>query len=124
MTEVHGREALLAAFERLFQRAASKLNADCTPEDRDEAKRNFAARFDEALRLIEEGEMPEIPGKTLERMESAIDELSPAAVAAHLATIPLALHVHETLRQLALRAAEQKVLEHLAGQTDNRYGGN
>jgi hypothetical protein len=124
MTDVHGRAALLAAFDRLFQRAASKLHVDCTPEERDEAKRHFAARYDEALRLVEQAEMPEIPEQTLERMETAIDELSPAAVAAHLATIPLARHVHEALRQIALRAAEQKLLEHLAGQADDRYGGN
>lgn len=124
MTEVRGREALLVAFERLFQRAVSKLNVECTPEEREEAKRNFAARYDDALRLVEQAELPELPEPTLERMETAIDELSPAAVAAHLATIPLAMHVHEALRQIAVRAAEQKLLEHLAQQTDDRYGGN
>jgi hypothetical protein len=34
------------------------------------------------------------------------------------------MHVHEALQQIALRAAEQKLLEHLAQQADDRYGGN
>jgi len=57
-------------------------------------------------------------------MEAAIDELSPAYIAAHLATGPLALHVQEFIRSIAVRAAEQRVLEHLANRADDTYGGN
>jgi hypothetical protein len=57
-------------------------------------------------------------------MEAAIDELPPAYVAAHLATGPLALHVQEFMRSLAVRAAEERLLEHLADRADDSYGGN
>jgi hypothetical protein len=124
MPEARGREALLAAFDRLFERAARKLNVELTPEDREEAKRNFSARYEEVLRLVDDAAAPGVPDALLQRMETAIDELSPASVAAHIATVPLAMHVQETLRQIALRAAEQKVLEHYVQRADDRYGGN
>ena len=57
-------------------------------------------------------------------LEAAIDELSPAYIAAHLATAPLAIHVQEFMRSLAMRAAEQRLLEHLADRADDSYGGN
>jgi len=119
-----GREALLTAFDRLFERAAAKLKLDCTDEARAQAKRTFTERYDEALRLVDEMHMSAIPEPALAGMENAIDELSPAAVAAHLATVPLALHVREVVRQLTVRAAEQRVLEHLVHQADTTYGGN
>lgn len=124
MSVPKGREVLLSAFDRLFDRAANKLNIECSPEDRAEAKRFFTERYDEALRLLDEAEFPEIPAPVMERMEAAIDKLSPAYIAAHLATGPLALHVQEFMRQLAVRAAEQRVLEHLASRADDTYGGN
>lgn len=115
---------VLNAFDRLFDRAASKLSIECTPEDRAEAKRFFTERYDDALRLLDEAEFPDIPAPAMERMEAAIDGLSPAYLAAHLATGPLALHVQEVMRRLAVRAAEQRVLEHLASRADDTYGGN
>lgn len=124
MSDPKGREVLLSAFDRLFDRAATKLSIECSPEDRAEAKRFFTERYGDALRVIDEAEFPEIPSPVMERMEAAIDGLSPAYVAAHLATGPLALHVQEFMRSLAMRAAEQRVLEHLASQADDTYGGN
>jgi len=115
---------MLAAFDRLFERAASKLNLKCTQEERDEARRSFAARYDEAVKVMDNAEFPPIPEPALERMENAIDHLSPGYVAGQVATAPLAMHLHETMRQIALRAAEQRLLEHLVGQADDRYGGN
>jgi hypothetical protein len=123
MTETRGRRALLTAFDRLFQRAADKLNFSCTPEEQDEAKQRFIERYDEVLRVIDQGELP-LGESAVTRMEAAIDELSPAAVAGHLATGPLVLHLQETMQQIAVRAAEQRLLKQLAGRADDRYGGN
>ncbi len=124
MTSTTGREVLLTAFDRLFDKAAGKLHLECTPEERDEAKRFFSERYDEALQLLDKAEFPAIDEPVMERMEAAIDELSPAYIAAHLATGPLALHVQEFMRSIAVRAAEQRVLEHLANRADESYGGN
>src|SRR5213593_3505748 len=72
-----GREALLQAFDRLFDAAARKLNVVCTPEERDEAKDQFVARFDSALQVADKLEVPELPGNVVEAMETAIAQLSP-----------------------------------------------
>lgn len=124
MTEPTGREGLFSAFDRLFERAAQKLNMTFTPEERDEAKRYFVERYAEALQLIETAQLPPIPEALMERMEAAIDGVSPAVVAGYLATGPLALHVQEFARTLAARAAEQRLLEQLASRADESYGGN
>ena len=50
------REALLQAFDRLFDVAAQKLNVVCTPEERAEAKEQFAARFEHALGIAQKVE--------------------------------------------------------------------
>jgi hypothetical protein len=57
-------------------------------------------------------------------MEDAIDNLSAAQVVGYLAAIPLAHQAQEMLRAIAYRAAEQRLLEHLVSQADDRYGGN
>lgn len=124
MTPVSERDGLLSAFDRLFARAASKLNLACTTEDRDEARRAFLDRYDEALRVMEHADLTPLSDPLLQRMEAAIDQVSPAQVAAYLATRPLAMHVQEGMRRIALRAAEQRLLEQLAGRADDRYGGN
>ena len=124
MTAPTGREVLLTAFDRLFEKAADKLHLECTTEQRDEAKRFFTERYDDALKILDNAEFPAIDEPVLTRMEAAIDELSPAYIAAHLATGPLALHVQEFIRSIAVRAAEQRVLEHLANRADDTYGGN
>lgn len=124
MEERTGREVILSAFDRLFDRAATKLHLECTAEERAEAKRFFTERYDEALQVLDQAEFPAIDDPVMARMEDAIDQLSPAYVAAHLATGPLALHVQEFMRTLAVRAAEQRVLEHLASRAEDAYGGN
>ena len=124
MTSPTGREVLLTAFDRLFEKAADKLQLECTPEQRAEAKRFFTERYDDALKILDNAEFPAIEEPVLTRMEAAIDELSPAYIAAHLATGPLALHVQEFIRSIAVREAEQRVLEHLANRADETYGGN
>ena len=36
-----GKEAMLQAFDRLFDRAATKLHVECSPEEKEAAKRQF-----------------------------------------------------------------------------------
>lgn len=124
MTAPTGREVILTAFDRLFDRAADKLRLEYTAEERAEARRFFTERYDEALQILDQAEFPAIDEPVMANMEAAIDTLSPAYIAAHLATGPLALHVQEFMRTLAVRAAEQRVLEHLAGRAEDAYGGN
>jgi hypothetical protein len=119
-----GREALLHAFDRLFDAAARKLNVVCTPEERADAKADFVRRFDGALEMAGRVETGELPPAVLEEMEGAIAQLSPAELAGVIATVPLAQQTHEMLRAVAYRQAEQRLLEHFAMQADTRYGGN
>lgn len=119
-----GREALLQAFDRLFDVASRKLNVVCTPEERAEAKEQFAGRFEAALNVAAKIEVPEIPSGVLEAMENAIAQLSPAELAGVIASVPLAQQTQEMLRAIAFRQAEQRLLEHFALQADDRYGGN
>jgi hypothetical protein len=119
-----GRDALLAAFDRLFDAAARKLNVACTPEERAEAKEKFAARFASALEVAKAVEVAEPLPAVVEGMESAIRDLSPADLAGVIAAVPLAQQTGEMLRAIAFRQAEQRLLEHLAQQADTRYGGN
>ena len=119
-----GRDALLQAFDRLFDAAARKLNVVCTPEERDDAKEQFVGRFDSALKLADKLEVPELPGDVVETMENAIAQLSPAELAGVIASVPLAQQTHEMMRAIVFRQAEQRLLEHFALQADDRYGGN
>jgi hypothetical protein len=124
MMKITSREVLLSAFDRLFDRAANKLQLDCSEEDRAEARRSFADRYDHALETLDELGLGSIPESTLERMEEAIDDLNPAQVAGYLATGPLALQMQSFARTLALRAAEQRLIEQIVGNADDTYGGN
>jgi hypothetical protein len=119
-----GREALLQAFDRLFDAASKKLQVTCTPEERAEAKEQFAQRFDPALAVAQNVEVGDIPGNVVDAMEEAIAQLSPAELAGVIASVPLAQQTQEMLRAIAFRQAEQRLLEHLAQQADTRYGGN
>ncbi len=114
----------MQAFDRLFDAAAKKLNVVCTPEERADAKEQFAARFEHALSIAGHVEVGELPGAVLETMESAIMQLSPAELAGVIASVPLAQQTQEMLRAIAFRQAEQRLLEHFALQADDRYGGN
>ncbi len=119
-----GREALLRAWDRLFDAAAAKLSVTCTPEERADAKAAFAERFAQALERLSVLPVPELPEEVVSEMVAAIERLSPADVAGFIASIPLAQQTQEMLRALAFRQAEQRLLEHLALQADTRYGGN
>jgi|SRR5581483_9021885 len=119
-----GKDALLQAFDRLFDAAARKLNVVCTPEERAEAKEQFTDRFATALAAAQKVELEELPTAALEAMETSIAQLSPAELAGVIASVPLAQQTQAMLRSLAFRQAEQRLLEHFALQAEDRYGGN
>jgi hypothetical protein len=119
-----GREAVLLAFDRLFDKAAAKLCLECGEGEKEEAKRHFAERFSSALDIAGQVMVPEIPEAVMHSMEEAIEHLSPAQVAGYLAAIPLVHQTQEMLRTIAYQAAEQRLLEHLIDQADDKYGGN
>ena len=119
-----GRDAILSAFDELFDAAAAKLDVTVTAAERDEARARFADRFDKALELAGTVDTEELPRPVLDEMKAAIDGLSTAELAGVVASIPLAQQTQEMLRSIAMRQAEQRLLEHLALQADERYGGN
>ncbi len=119
-----GREALLAAFDRLFDVAAAKLQVTCTDDERDGARRQFSDRFAPALDVADGVTVPELPPATVALMSQAIADVSPAELAGVLASIPLARQAQEFARAILQRQAEHRLLEHMAMQADTRYGGN
>jgi hypothetical protein len=119
-----GRDALLAAFDRLFDAAAKKLNVACTPEERRDAKEQFARRFDGALEIADRADPGPLPASALDDMVAGIEGLSAAELAGVIASVPLAQQTQEMLRSIAFRHAEKRLLEHFASQADTRYGGN
>ncbi len=119
-----GRDALLGAFDRLFNAAAHKLDVAVTPEVRAEAKEQFAERFAGVLDLTERFESPPLPAEVVEEMEAQVKRISATELAGVVAALPLAQQAQEMLRAVAFQHAQQKMLEHLAMQADTRYGGN
>ncbi|MFQ5667180.1 MAG: hypothetical protein ACE5I7_12205 [Candidatus Binatia bacterium] len=119
-----GRDAVLLAFDRLFDKAAAKLRVECSEDEKQEAKQQFAERFAAVLDTAGHITMPQIPEQAMRTMEDAIDRLSAAQVVGYLATIPLAHQAHEMLQLIAYRSAQQRLLEHLINQADDTYGGN
>jgi len=119
-----GKEAVLRAFDRLFDRAAAKLKLDYDEDDKAEARDLFAQRFKAALDAASQLNVDEIPEEAMHAMEQAIDGLSPAQVAGHLASIPLAHQAQQMMQLIAHHAAEQRLIEHLIDQADDTYGGN
>src|SRR2546428_13769143 len=101
-----GREALLQAFDRLFDAAAKKLNVVCTPEERAEAKEQFASRFEHALALAQKVEIGELPDGVLDAMEAAIAQLSPAELPGVIASVPLSPQTQARPRACAFRLAD------------------
>jgi hypothetical protein len=119
-----GKEAVLRAFDRLFDTAAVKLRLEYSDGEKKEAKQHFAERFSAALDIAGQVMVPGIPEDVMRSMEEAIERLSPAQVIGYLAAIPLAQQTQEMVRAIAYRAAEQRLLEHLIDQADDKYGGN
>jgi hypothetical protein len=119
-----GRDALLNAFDRLFSAAAGKLNLEVTPEQRAEAKEQFAERFAAVLDLTNRFESPPLPPEVIDELEAQVKRISPQEIAGVVASLPLAQQAQEMLRAVAFQHAQQKMLEHLALQADTKYGGN
>jgi len=120
----NARDAFLEAFDRLFDRAASRLNVACSNEEKEEAKQQFVQRFSAALDVAGQVPLPGVPEEVMQSMESTIDQLSPGQLVGYVASLPLVQQAQTMLQQVAYRAAEQRLLEHLAMQADDRYGGN
>ncbi len=119
-----GREAMLQAFDRLFDRAAKKLHVECSVDEKESAKKQFEARFAALLEGLDQVTVNDVPDEVITGMENAIDRITPTEVVGLLASIPIAHQGQEMMRQLAYRAAEQRLLDHLIHQADDRYGGN
>jgi hypothetical protein len=126
VTHIEGNVSatLLQTFDRLFDKAMTKLNLECSEEERQEARESFLLRFREALDLIQDAGGSRVSSDALREMESAIDDLSPAHIAGYIAVGPLAVHLHKVMRSIAAKAAEHRLLEQLIDQADDRYGGN
>jgi hypothetical protein len=119
-----GRDALLQAFDRLFDKASKKLSVDVNQEQKDEAKQRFEERFSMLLDALKQLKLRDLPEDAVQDMEEGIDKLSPADLVALLASVPLVTQAQEMLRTLAFRAAEQRLLEHYIKNADDRYGGS
>jgi hypothetical protein len=124
MTDATGRDVVLEVFDRLFAAAARKLAVDCGPEERGQARRRFEEQFEGALRMADAAGLTELPAPWVDRMEASIEALSPADVAGFVAAGPLAHQFGVVVRSMALRQAEQRLLEHVLAQSDDTYGGN
>jgi len=119
-----GRDALLQAFDRLFDKAAKKLAVECTDGEKAEAKQRFEERFSMVLDALKQLDLPAVPADAITSMEESIDKLSPADIVGLLATVPLVPQAQEMMRLLAYRAAEQRILEHYVSTATDKYGGN
>ncbi len=119
-----GRDALLQAFDRLFDKAAKKLSVECSDGEKAEAKQRFEQRFSMLLDALKQLDLPDLPDEAIVGMEESIEKLSPADIVGLLATVPLVPQAQEMMRLLAYRAAEQRLLEHYASAASDKYGGN
>ncbi len=121
---ITGRDALMQAFDRLFDKAAKKLAVECSESEKADAKHRFEERFGMLLEALKGLELPELPDAAVAGMEEAIDKLSPADIVGLLATVPLVPQAQEMMRLLAYRTAEQRLLEHYVSTASDKYGGN
>lgn len=122
--EDDAQRSLLQAFDRLFEKAAAKLNAEYTEEEREDARRLFTERFRDALQVINATGTANVSDGAMSEMEAALERLSPGEIAGYLAVGPIAVHLQKLLRGIAAKAAEQRLLAQLISQADDRYGGN
>lgn len=119
-----GRDAMMFAFDRLFERAAAKLHVECDEMERLAARRQFEERFSVALDSAQGIELEALPEEILHAMEGSIDQISPAQLAGHLAAIPIAHQAVRVLQLVAFRNAEQQLMRRMIEQADDRWGGN
>ena len=119
-----GREALLGAFDRIFDKAAKKLSVECSDGEKADARQRFEERFSMLLDALKQLELPELSNEAVAGMEDALEKLTPADIVGLLATVPLVPQAQEMMRVLAYRAAEQRLLEHYVNTASDKYGGN
>ena len=119
------REALLDAFDQLFDTAVARLNVSCTSEERSQARQAFAERMSPVFEVVEKTRQFDLPAPVLDEMRETIDRLSSADVAGLVASIPLAQHTQEMLKTIAYEHARQQLLVHLTEQAEpSPYGGH
>lgn len=118
------KEMVLGAFDRLFDKASAKLGIQCDDSDRAVAKQLFEERFATAIEVADNLNISELPDEVMRSMEESIDQLSPAQVVGYIAAMPLARQAQLLMQQISFQAAEQRLIEHLVSQADERYGGN
>jgi hypothetical protein len=119
-----GRQAILDAFDQLFEAAMGRLKVVSTPEERAEARERFAERMRPALDAVDAAQKLELPSTAIADMRQAIERLTPAEVAELVATIPLAQRTQAMLQTLALEQAHDRLLEHITAQATSKYGGH
>ena len=120
-----GRQAILEAFDQLFDAAVGRLNASCTPEERAQARAEFTERMTPILEAAEATQKLELPATLVDDMRQSIERLSPSDIAGLVASIPLAQRTHELLKAVAFARARQQLLMHLTEQAEpSPYGGH
>jgi hypothetical protein len=112
-----GRDALLRAFDRLFDKAAKKLSVECSDAEKAEAKQRFEERFAMLLEALKSLELP-IFRRGRRRHGGAIEKL-----ARRRRRLPRRCPVPQAqeMMRLAHRAAEQASTPSAPPAT---YGGN
>ena len=119
------REAILDAFDQLFETAIARLNVSCTPEERSQVRTAFTERMTPLFEVVEKNDQFEVPAAVVDEMRQNIDRLSPAEVAGLVASIPLAQQAQEMLKTIAFERARQQLLMHLTEQAEpSPYGGH
>jgi len=111
-----GRQAILDAFDRLFDAAIGRVGGAVTPEERAQARDQFATRMGPAFDAIDTTGQADLPPAVVDEMRQAIEHLSPADIAGLLASIPLAQRTQELLQAVAFDRARQQFLVHLTEQ--------
>ena len=59
---------MLQAFDRLFERAAKKLNVECSAEEKEQAKKQFEDRFAALLESLRQVDIAEVPSEVVANM--------------------------------------------------------
>lgn len=120
-----GKEAFEVAFERLFETALRRFHAECTTEEREEAKKDFAHRFAPQLKFLGQHlRLEQFPEEIVREIEEKILHLPPAKVAQMIASAPLIEQMQAALQTIAAKEAKEHLLEHLLTQVDAPYGGH
>ncbi len=120
-----GKEAFKLAFERLFEAALQRFHAECTAEEREEAKKDFAHRFAPQLKLLGQHlKLEQFPEEIIREIEKKILHFPTTEVAQIIASAPLIEQMQAALQTIAARKVQERLLEHVLTQVDAPYGGH